>query len=210
VRRWMPHDLSEANRRECVLKTNLLLEELWADEGNEFANTMTGNESWFFLIMNRIPCLRAHEMKWFRERHKRSAVKSDVDHFLAELNWCALIICLEVRHLTSCISRLWSCIKFTEGPIGEGGKAESNQWGFTRIMPEFTQQKIISPKFSTWRWRDSRSQLIVRTESMRLLVFRICKTGHPRWSFWQCWSAHATLTFNFRSGHLWRPAAGLP
>jgi hypothetical protein len=28
VRRWMPHDLSEANRRECVLKTNLLLEEL--------------------------------------------------------------------------------------------------------------------------------------------------------------------------------------
>jgi hypothetical protein len=49
VRRWIPHDLSEANRRERVLKANLLLEELQADEGNEFANTMTGDESWFFL-----------------------------------------------------------------------------------------------------------------------------------------------------------------
>jgi hypothetical protein len=49
VRWWIPHDLSEANRRERVLKTNLLLEELWADEGNEFANIMTGDESWFFL-----------------------------------------------------------------------------------------------------------------------------------------------------------------
>jgi hypothetical protein len=28
VRRWIPHDLSEANRRERVLKANLLLEEL--------------------------------------------------------------------------------------------------------------------------------------------------------------------------------------
>jgi hypothetical protein len=46
---WIPHDLSEANRRERVLKANLLLEELRADEGNEFANTMTGDESWFFL-----------------------------------------------------------------------------------------------------------------------------------------------------------------
>jgi hypothetical protein len=49
VRRWIPYDLSEANRRERVVKANLLLEELRADEGNEFANTMTGDESWFYL-----------------------------------------------------------------------------------------------------------------------------------------------------------------
>jgi hypothetical protein len=49
MRRWISHDLSEANRRKRVLKTNLLLEELRADEGNEFANAMTGDESWFFL-----------------------------------------------------------------------------------------------------------------------------------------------------------------
>jgi hypothetical protein len=49
VRRWIPHDLSEANRREQVLKADLLLGELRADEENEFANTMTGDESWFFL-----------------------------------------------------------------------------------------------------------------------------------------------------------------
>jgi hypothetical protein len=49
VRRWISHDLSEANRREQVLKGNLLLEELRADEGNEFANTMAGGESWFCL-----------------------------------------------------------------------------------------------------------------------------------------------------------------
>jgi hypothetical protein len=49
VRRWIPYDLSEANQRERVLRANLLLEELRADEGNEFANTMTGDESWFFL-----------------------------------------------------------------------------------------------------------------------------------------------------------------
>jgi hypothetical protein len=49
VRRWIPHVLSEANRRERVLKANLLMEELRTDEGNEFANTMTGGESWFFL-----------------------------------------------------------------------------------------------------------------------------------------------------------------
>jgi hypothetical protein len=47
--RWILHDLSEANRRERVLKANLLLEELRADEGNEFANIMTGDENWFFL-----------------------------------------------------------------------------------------------------------------------------------------------------------------
>jgi hypothetical protein len=41
--------LSEANRRERVSKANLFLEELQADEGNEFANTITGDESWFFL-----------------------------------------------------------------------------------------------------------------------------------------------------------------
>jgi hypothetical protein len=45
VRRWIPHDLSETNRRERVLEANLLLEELRADEGNELANTMTGDES---------------------------------------------------------------------------------------------------------------------------------------------------------------------
>jgi hypothetical protein len=49
VRRRIPHDLSEANRRERVLKANLFLEELRADEGNKFVNTMTGDESWFFL-----------------------------------------------------------------------------------------------------------------------------------------------------------------
>jgi hypothetical protein len=49
VRRWMPHDLNEANQRERVLKANLPLEELRADEGNEFVNTMTGDESRFFL-----------------------------------------------------------------------------------------------------------------------------------------------------------------
>jgi hypothetical protein len=49
VRRWILHDLSEANRRERVLKSNLLLEELRADEWNEFANTMTGDESRFCL-----------------------------------------------------------------------------------------------------------------------------------------------------------------
>jgi hypothetical protein len=41
----MPCDLSESNRRKRVLEANLLLEELLADEGNEFANTMTGDES---------------------------------------------------------------------------------------------------------------------------------------------------------------------
>jgi hypothetical protein len=49
ARRWISHDSSEANRRERVIKANLLLEELQADEGNEFANTMTGDQSWFFL-----------------------------------------------------------------------------------------------------------------------------------------------------------------
>jgi hypothetical protein len=49
VRRWIPHGLSESNRRERVLKANLLLEELRVDEENEFANTMTGDESWFCL-----------------------------------------------------------------------------------------------------------------------------------------------------------------
>jgi hypothetical protein len=49
VRRWIPRDLSEVNRREQVLKANLFLEELRVDEGNEFANAMTGDESWFFL-----------------------------------------------------------------------------------------------------------------------------------------------------------------
>jgi hypothetical protein len=45
MRRWIPHDLIETNRRERVLKANLLLEELRANEGNEFANIMTGAES---------------------------------------------------------------------------------------------------------------------------------------------------------------------
>jgi hypothetical protein len=45
VRRWISHDLSETNRRERVIKVNLLLEELQADERNEFANIMTGDES---------------------------------------------------------------------------------------------------------------------------------------------------------------------
>jgi hypothetical protein len=45
VRRWIPHDLREGNRRERVLKANLLLEELRADKGNKFADTMTSDES---------------------------------------------------------------------------------------------------------------------------------------------------------------------
>jgi hypothetical protein len=49
VRRWIPHDLSEVNRRERVFKANLLLGELRADEWDEFTNTMTGDESWFCL-----------------------------------------------------------------------------------------------------------------------------------------------------------------
>jgi hypothetical protein len=49
VTRWIPHDLSEASRRERVLKANLLLEEVRADERNKFANSMTGDESWFYL-----------------------------------------------------------------------------------------------------------------------------------------------------------------
>jgi hypothetical protein len=49
ARRWIRDDLSEANRRERVLKANLFLEELGADEGNEFANTMTGDKGWFCL-----------------------------------------------------------------------------------------------------------------------------------------------------------------
>jgi hypothetical protein len=40
--------LSEANRSERDLKANLLQEELRADEGNELANTITGDENWFF------------------------------------------------------------------------------------------------------------------------------------------------------------------
>jgi hypothetical protein len=47
VRRWISHVLSEANRRKRVLKANLPLEKLRADERNEFAKTMTGDESWF-------------------------------------------------------------------------------------------------------------------------------------------------------------------
>jgi hypothetical protein len=45
VRRWILLDLSEANQRERVLKAILFLEQLRADEGNEFANTMTCDES---------------------------------------------------------------------------------------------------------------------------------------------------------------------
>jgi hypothetical protein len=63
VRRWISHDLSEANRRERVLKANLILEELRADEGNEFANTILVTTAGSFLVTNRITCLRAHEMK---------------------------------------------------------------------------------------------------------------------------------------------------
>jgi hypothetical protein len=47
AKRWIWYDLSEANQRGRVLKANLLLEKLRADEGNEFANTMTDDESWF-------------------------------------------------------------------------------------------------------------------------------------------------------------------
>jgi hypothetical protein len=56
VRRWIPHDLSEVRRREWVLKSNLLLEELRAGERNEFTNTVTDAESWFCLSTNRIRC----------------------------------------------------------------------------------------------------------------------------------------------------------
>jgi hypothetical protein len=49
VKWWIPHELSESNRKERVFKANLLLEEPRTDEWNEFANTMTGEESWFCL-----------------------------------------------------------------------------------------------------------------------------------------------------------------
>jgi hypothetical protein len=60
VRRGIPHDLSEDNRREWVLKVNLLLKELRADEGNEFANTMTGDERWFCLSYESDPMFATH------------------------------------------------------------------------------------------------------------------------------------------------------
>jgi hypothetical protein len=68
VRRWIVHDLSEANRRERVLKANLLLEELRADEGNEFANTMTGDESWFYLSYESNSIFAMHTFN-FRSGH---------------------------------------------------------------------------------------------------------------------------------------------
>jgi hypothetical protein len=39
VRRWIPHRLSEPNKRERVIEATSLLEALRADERNNFANT---------------------------------------------------------------------------------------------------------------------------------------------------------------------------
>jgi hypothetical protein len=68
VRRWIPHDLSESNRRERVIKANLLLEELWTDEGNEFANTMIGDETWFCLSYKSDSMFATHKFI-FRSGH---------------------------------------------------------------------------------------------------------------------------------------------
>jgi hypothetical protein len=124
--------------------------------------------------------------------------------------WCASIICLEIRHLTSCISRMWSYVRVTEGLIGEGGKIEPNQWRFTWIMPEFTQHEIVSPKFSAWRWRSSRRQPIVRTRFHAISGYSGLQNRPSRMKFWRCWSAHAMLTFDFQSSNFWRLAAGRP
>jgi hypothetical protein len=87
LRRWIPHDLSETNRRERVLKANLLLEELRADEGNEFANTMTGDESWFFLShASESMFARTRDEVIQRTSQKIGSEKVMVTSFLAELN----------------------------------------------------------------------------------------------------------------------------
>jgi hypothetical protein len=99
--------LSEANRTKRVLKANLLLEDLRADEGNEFANTMTGKESWFFLSYKSDSMFaRTRDEVISRTSHKIGIEKAMVIISLAELNWYVLIVCLEVRNLTSCISRM--------------------------------------------------------------------------------------------------------
>jgi hypothetical protein len=81
VRRWIPHDLSEPNQREWVLKVNLLLEESELMKGMNLRTQWLATRTGSFLVTNRIPCLHVYEMKWFRERHKKSAVKSDGGHF---------------------------------------------------------------------------------------------------------------------------------
>jgi hypothetical protein len=68
VKRWILDDLSEDNRREWVHKANLLLEEVWADEGNEFANTVTGDERWFCLTYESDPMFATHTFN-FRSGH---------------------------------------------------------------------------------------------------------------------------------------------
>jgi hypothetical protein len=75
VRRWTPHDLNEANRRERVLKANLLLEELRADEENESANTITGDESWFFLSYESDSVFARTRDEVIRRTSQKSAVK---------------------------------------------------------------------------------------------------------------------------------------
>jgi hypothetical protein len=87
VRRSIPHDLSEANRRERVLKVNVLLEELRADEGNEFANTMTGDESRFFLSSESDSMFaRTRDEAIPRTSQKIGNEKVVMTMFLAELN----------------------------------------------------------------------------------------------------------------------------
>jgi hypothetical protein len=87
VRRWLPPDLSESNRRERVLKANLRLEELLADEGNEFASTMTGDDSWFFLSYESDSTFaRIRDEVIPRTSQKIGSEKVMVTIFLAELN----------------------------------------------------------------------------------------------------------------------------
>jgi hypothetical protein len=58
VRWWIPHDLSEVNRRERVLKVNLLLEELQADEGMNSRTQWLVMRASSVLVTNPIPSLQ--------------------------------------------------------------------------------------------------------------------------------------------------------
>jgi hypothetical protein len=87
VRRWIPHELSESNRRERVPKANLLLEELRADEGNEFVSKMTSDENSFFLSYESDSMFaRTRDEVIPRTSQKIGSEKVMVTIFLAELS----------------------------------------------------------------------------------------------------------------------------
>jgi histone-lysine N-methyltransferase SETMAR len=48
TRRWVPHELSRANKARRVEDSRLLLEELRKDSRRDFDHIMTGDESWFY------------------------------------------------------------------------------------------------------------------------------------------------------------------